>query len=100
MVAQDINDVHFSMLINITDTDLRDKAQADGDDIVFTDSDGNRLAHQIEGTFNSTTGHLKAWVNVSDISNNSSNINSACMFLALMYCSENSCLFLSNNHLL
>ena len=50
------------MLIHITDTDLRDKAQDGFDDVYFTKSDGvTKLAHEIEYN-NSATGGLVAWV--------------------------------------
>ena len=40
---------NFPVLISITDTDLRDDAQNDGDDILFTSSDGTtKLSHEIE----------------------------------------------------
>ncbi|MCK5018822.1 MAG: hypothetical protein KAS32_17300, partial [Candidatus Peribacteraceae bacterium] len=69
MVNQAIGNVHYTLLVDITDTDLRDHAQADGDDIVFTDStDSTQLDHQIS-SYNSTTGALVAYVNVTDISN-------------------------------
>ena len=61
---------NFPMLIDITDSDLALKAQADGDDIVFVNSDNTiQLDHQIEGTFNSTNGHLKAWIRIPTLSN-------------------------------
>jgi hypothetical protein len=73
MINQTIDDGIFPMYINITDSDLASKAQADGDDIVFTNAASTtQLDHQIVGVFNSTTGHLQAHVNVTDISNVSS----------------------------
>jgi hypothetical protein len=59
---------HFPVLLSITDSDLRDKAQDDGDDILFMDGVGvaTRLYHEIE-EFDGTTGHLVAWVNVSSL---------------------------------
>ena len=54
---------NFPVLVNITDPDLASKAQLDGGDIVFTDAESNRLNHEIE-FYNSTAGHLIAWVNV------------------------------------
>ncbi|MBU4069594.1 MAG: DUF2341 domain-containing protein, partial [Nanoarchaeota archaeon] len=60
--------VNFPILINITDTDLRDDAQADGDDIVFINSTGDKLDHEIE-FYNSSTGWLVAWVRMSTLSN-------------------------------
>ncbi len=59
--------VNLPILINITDSDLKTKTQADGDDIVFV-SGGNILAHEIEvfdQAFNSTHAHLLAWVRVN-----------------------------------
>jgi hypothetical protein len=58
----------FPVLVSITDADLRDKAQADGDDIIFTASDGTtRLSHEIE-RYVSSTGELIAWVKVPSLS--------------------------------
>jgi len=56
---------NFPILISITDQDLRDKAQNDGDDILFMDSSGvaTKLYHEIE-YFDSSTGMLTAWVNI------------------------------------
>lgn len=67
-VASDLS--NFPICINITDTDLRDKAQADGDDILFTNETGTQLNHEIE-LYNSTTGQLVSWVNVTDLSSTS-----------------------------
>jgi len=58
---------NFPMLVNITDTNLSNKAQSDGDDIVFTDSSCNKLSHEIEN-YTSATGNLIAWVNVTSVS--------------------------------
>jgi predicted glutamine amidotransferase len=57
----------FPVLIDLTDTNLASKAQPDGDDFVFTDSNHNKLNHEIE-QYNDTTGHLIAWVNVPFLS--------------------------------
>ncbi|MCK5301369.1 MAG: DUF2341 domain-containing protein, partial [Thermoplasmatales archaeon] len=65
MVAVDLTD--FPVLINSIDTDLKDDAQDDGDDIVFTDDNGIKLDHEIE-LFNDTSGELVAWVNVPSVS--------------------------------
>jgi len=56
-------------LISLTDVDLRDKAQVDGDDILFMDGEGvaGRLFHEIE-VYNGSSGELVAWVNVSNLS--------------------------------
>jgi hypothetical protein len=64
-VAEDLT--NFPVLINVYDTDLRNKARADGGDIVFTDSLGSRLDHEIE-KYESSTGHLVAWVKVPSLS--------------------------------
>ncbi|MEK7995717.1 MAG: DUF2341 domain-containing protein, partial [Planctomycetota bacterium] len=59
---------NFPVLINRTDTDLQSKAQADGDDILFTSSDGTtKLSHEIE-KYVSATGELVAWVKVPSVS--------------------------------
>jgi hypothetical protein len=56
---------NFAVLISLTDTDLRDDAQVDGDDILFTSSDGtSKLSHEIE-SFDGSTGFLVAWVKES-----------------------------------
>jgi len=65
MVTADFT--NFPLLINTIDTDLRDKAQDDGDDIVFIDDSGIKLEHEIE-LFNGTNGELVAWVNVPSLS--------------------------------
>jgi len=57
----------FPVLIEITDSSLAEKAQPDGDDFVFTDANNMKLDHQIE-YYNSTTGHLIAWVKVPRLS--------------------------------
>ena len=60
--------INFPVLIDITDTAIQDHAQADGDDILFTSSDGTtKLSHQIE-LYDSGTGHLIAWVKVPSLS--------------------------------
>ncbi|MCK4649723.1 DUF2341 domain-containing protein [Candidatus Pacearchaeota archaeon] len=60
--------VNFPVLINLSDSDLVSKAQADGDDIVFADSDGDKLDYEIE-YYNGTDGRLVAWVRVAELSN-------------------------------
>ena len=62
---------NFPVLINITDSDLRDDAQDDGDDIVFVSIDNTtKFSHEIE-YFDGTTGYLVAWVNITSISGSS-----------------------------
>ena len=45
----------FRLLLQISDPDLKLKAQTDGDDIVLTDDNGIQLNHEIE-TYDRTTG--------------------------------------------
>ncbi|MCK5260777.1 MAG: DUF2341 domain-containing protein [Thermoplasmatales archaeon] len=63
---------NFPILISITDTDLRDDAQDDGDDIAFIlwSDNSTKLNHEIE-LFNGTSGNLVAWVNVTSLSSSS-----------------------------
>lgn len=50
------------VLISITDAEIAAAAQADGDDILFCDSDGlTKLKHDLV-SYNSGTGELVAWV--------------------------------------
>ncbi|MDI6885270.1 MAG: DUF2341 domain-containing protein [archaeon] len=71
-VAANLN--NFSVLINITDPDLRDTAheghvgKSNGGDILFTSSDGTtKLSHEIE-KYVPSTGELVAWVKVPTLS--------------------------------
>jgi hypothetical protein len=54
---------NFPMLVSVTDSDLADKAQSDGGDIIFVDAEGKKLVHEIE-SFNDSTGALVAWVKI------------------------------------
>jgi len=65
-VAGDLT--NFPVLVSTTDSDLRDEAQDDGDDILFMDGDGvaTRLFHEIE-YYTGSNGELVAWVNLTDI---------------------------------
>lgn len=58
------------ILINVTDADLAAHvAQASGEDIAFVDDDNStQFYHEIE-EWDSGTGYLAAWVNVTTISN-------------------------------
>ena len=61
-VSGDTNLTDFPLLISLTsDTHLSSNAQADGDDIMFTDSIGNKLDHEIESY---SSGTLIAWVRI------------------------------------
>jgi hypothetical protein len=59
---------NFPVLVNITDSDLRDDALENGYDIAFVNKNGDKLAHEIE-MFNGTSGKLVCWVNVTTLSN-------------------------------
>jgi len=67
MVTGNLN--YFPVLISTTDDDLRDKAQDDGDDILFMDDEdeADQLYHEIE-YFDDSTGELIAWVNIPSLS--------------------------------
>jgi hypothetical protein len=58
---------NFPVVIDLTDSSLKTKAQPDGDDFVFTDQNNNKLDHQIE-YYDNTTGRLIAWVKVPYLS--------------------------------
>jgi len=61
---------NFPILIDVTSSDFVTHAQSDGDDILFTNSLGIKLNHEIE-YYNGSAGHLIAWVsaNLSSTSN-------------------------------
>ncbi len=68
-VAADLQD--FPVLIDLYDSDLHLDVQADGDDILFTDTIGVKLDHELEyfnQTYNSTHAHLVAWVRIPNLS--------------------------------
>jgi len=56
----------FPVLINITNSSLSYFAQSDGGDILFTDSSGSKLYHEIED-YDSSNGELVAWVNIDTL---------------------------------
>jgi len=62
----------FPVLISIgSDVNLSSNAQTDGDDILFTLSDGTtKLSHEIE-VYTTATGELVAWVKVPSLSGSS-----------------------------
>jgi hypothetical protein len=61
--------LNFPVLIKILDDDLRQKAQPNGDDILFMNDVGvaNRLNYEIE-SYDGASGALVAWVNISQLS--------------------------------
>ncbi|UCE74580.1 MAG: DUF2341 domain-containing protein [Methanomassiliicoccales archaeon] len=62
---------NFPVLISTTDLDVKSKARVDGYDIAFTASDGKtKYYHEIEN-YDSATGELTAWVNITSLSSSS-----------------------------
>jgi hypothetical protein len=62
---------NFPVLVSIVDNDLKDKAQLNGNDILFMNSTGfaTRLNYEIE-QYGGTSGTLIAWVNNTQLSSN------------------------------
>ena len=66
--------IDFPVLISITGTDLKNRAQNDGDDILFVNMDNTiKLDHEIE-YFNGSTGELQAWVRIPSLSSSDDTI--------------------------
>ena len=65
----------FPVLISLaSDSGLQARARSDGDDILFTSSDGTtRLSHEIE-TYSGSTGLLIAWVKVPSLTSGSDTV--------------------------
>jgi hypothetical protein len=61
--------VNFPVLIQMTDSDLKNKARSDGKDIIFIQSDNETLMNFEIESYNSSNGNLIAWVSVPEISN-------------------------------
>ena len=61
----DADQTNFPVLIKKTMT--TSKVQSNANDILFTSSTGTKLNHEIE-SYNSTSGALVAWVNVTSVS--------------------------------
>jgi hypothetical protein len=59
---------NFPVLVNLSsDSNLASRAQSDGDDILFTSSDGTtKLSHEIE-KYSSSTGELVAYVKIPSL---------------------------------
>ena len=76
---------NFPVVIGTVDSDLRDKAQHDGDDLLFMDGVGgaNRLYHEIE-YYDASNGKLIAWVNITSLS--SSQNTSLYMYYGNPFC--------------
>jgi hypothetical protein len=69
------NLMNFPILVSTIDSDLKEKAQLDGDDILFMDNKGEaeQLFHEIE-SYDSSNGKLVAWLNIPILSS-SADIN-------------------------
>ena len=68
------NQTNFPVLINLsTDADLAAKAQDNGADFLFTDSEGNELDYELE-KFDGSTGELVTWIKVPLLSSTSSTV--------------------------
>jgi len=63
MVPESTPLTNFPVLIEFTDSHVQANAQADGDDILFTNELGVKLDHEIE-SYNSANGRLYAWVEI------------------------------------
>lgn len=62
------NLTNFPVLISLTNTDLKNNALSNGNDILFTSSDNaTKLDHEIE-SYDPTTGTLVAWVRIPTLS--------------------------------
>ena len=67
---------NFPILLNITDQDLHNQAQTDGDDIAFA-NETDWLDFEIElfdQDFSSTHAHLVAWINIPELSTSTDTI--------------------------
>ena len=67
----DATETNFPVFINVTDNDVLANAQPDGDDIVFTASDGETILNHELVNYNSSTGHITAWVNFTSVASGS-----------------------------
>lgn len=59
--------IDFPVLISHIDAAMFANAQSNGQDILFTDDAGNKLAHEIE-KFDQTTKRITAWVKIPKLS--------------------------------
>ena len=71
LVDEDLT--NFTVLIDLTDTDLAAHAQAGGGDIAFTNNHGVKLSHEIE-LYDNGSGDLLAWVEVPFLSSSEDTI--------------------------
>ncbi|KKK70096.1 hypothetical protein LCGC14_2927420, partial [marine sediment metagenome] len=62
---------NFPYLLELYDSDMKNRVQTNGNDILFTDFNGVPFAHEIEEfdrNFNSTHVYLRAWVKIPKLS--------------------------------
>jgi hypothetical protein len=73
MIPDDLT--HFPVLISTTDTDLSQKAQTDGGDIMFMNDSGvtTRLYHDLE-SYDASSGSLIAWVDSPSLSSSTDTV--------------------------
>lgn len=65
---------NFPVLISRADADLLVRAQADGDDILFTAANGTtKLSHEIE-SYTSPSGTIVAWVEIPSLSSSANTV--------------------------
>jgi hypothetical protein len=57
------NLANYPLLVDFTSPSLIGNTQTNGQDFVFTDTNNQKLDHQIE-SYNNNTGHLTAWVRI------------------------------------
>jgi uncharacterized repeat protein (TIGR02543 family) len=58
---------NFPVVVDLTDSGLKGKAQTSGNDFVFVDANNAKLNHEIE-QYDPATGHLVVWVRVPTLS--------------------------------
>ncbi len=66
MVDEDLT--NFPILFHNTSSNFASHAQTDGDDFVFISSDGTKKYHHEIEYYNSNTGELISWVNITSLS--------------------------------
>ncbi|HXW98965.1 MAG TPA: DUF2341 domain-containing protein [Methanomicrobiales archaeon] len=66
--------VHFPLLVSLTDGDLQAKARPNGSDLVFTSSDGMTILPYEIDNFTSGTGYLAAWVEAPALSSSTDTV--------------------------
>ena len=65
---------NLPLLVNMTDTNLKQIAKSDGSDISFTSCDGMTLLNYEIENYTTTTGYLAAWVQIPQLYSTPNNI--------------------------